>query len=245
MKHGRIYSILLYLVLCAQSSYASDQQNTIRFSCSVNEKSDHFRYFTELYTHAFEQLGYQFSMRSLPPLRELALLREQKIDGVCARTDGILSTPDTETLIRVDEVIAKSHMVIYGADSDIRIDQNNLQSLQKYRVGYRRGYLGLVDSLKGVGLKNLQAIERPTHGVRQLASGRIDVYIDQHIAIVSALTEHPLLEDKIHNLGSYKKRRAYSYLIPQHTKLAPALAIALKQSKRSIALPKIFLPIDE
>ncbi len=244
MKHWRIYSILLSLLLLSLPAHSSDQ-NTIRFSCSVNEKSDHFRYFTELYTHAFAQLGYQFSMRSLPPLRELAQLREQKIDGVCARTNGILSTPDTETLVRVDEIIAKSHMVIYGVDNSIQIDPNNLQSLQKYRVGYRIGYLGLVDSLKSVGLRSLHPIELPTHGLRQLASGRIDVYIDQHIAIVSALTEHPLLEEKIHNLGSYKKRRAYSYLIPRHAELAPALASALKQSKRSIVLPKIFLPIDD
>ncbi len=243
MKPWPIASVLISLLTLSPPSPGSEQ-GTISFSCSVNAKSDHFRYFNELYTHAFKQLGYGFSMQSLPPLRELSQLREQKIDGVCARTDGILSTPDTETLIRVDEIVAKSHMVIYGADSSIRIDLNNLQSLLQYRVGYRRGYLGLVNSLKSVGLEDLHAIELPTHGVRQLVSGRIDLYIDQHIAIESALAEHPKLKEKIFNLGSYKKRPAYAYVLPRHSSIAPALAIALKKSKHKVAVPALFLPID-
>lgn len=244
MKLWRIHPILPCLLLCTYSTLASDQK-TIRFSCSVNEKSDHFRYFTELYSQAFEQLGYQFSMLSLPPLRELAQLREQQIDGVCARTDGILSTPDTDTLIRVNEVVAKSHMVIYGVDKHTLIDTNNLQSLQQYRVGYRRGYLGLVDSLKSVGLKKLHPIELSNHGVRQLASSRIDIYIDQHIAILSALKQHPDLEEKIHNLGSYKKRKVFAYLIPRHHRLAEPLASSLRLAKKKIPLPKLSLPIDD
>lgn len=220
-------------------------QKTIQFSCSVNINSNHFRYFNQLYTHAFKQLGYHFTMRSLPPLRELAHLREQKIDGVCARTDGILATPDTAQLIRVNEVVAKSHMVIYGTEATVDIDLSNLQSLQQYTVGYRRGYLGLADSLTHAGLTKLHAIEQPTHGIRQLVSGRIDIYIDQHIAVIRALKQHPAIEERIHNLGSYKKRKVFAYLLPKHSELAAPLAHALKKSKKVIHLPKLSLPIDD
>lgn len=245
MCHSRINTAFVLLLLLCPLSVHSSNLKTIRFSCSVNENSDHFRYFTELYTHAFKQLGYKFQMKSLPPLRELAQLRERKIDGVCARTDGILATTDTASLIRVNEVVVKSHMVIYGRDPTIKISPANLQTLQQYQVGYRGGYLGLADSLKNAGLSRLQAIELPVHGVRQLAHGRIDLYIDQHVAIVSALEQHPDIEKRIHNLGSYKKRKAFAYIIPRHKGLAPDLVEALKVSKKSIPLPKLSLPIDD
>jgi len=245
MSYSRIaFKLLLILSLWPFSAHSSDL-GIIRFSCSVNANSDHFRYFNQLYSHAFKQLGYQFHMQSLPPLRELSHLRDRKIDGVCARTDGILATPDTSTLVRVDEVVAKSHMVIYGARPTITVEASNLRSFQKYHVGYRRGYLGLADSLKNAGLAQLHAIDRPVHGVRQLASGRIDIYIDQHIAIVGVLKQHPTLEERVHNLGSYKKRNVFAYLVPHHAALAQPLAKALKKSKETIPLPRLSLPIDD
>lgn len=233
----------LFASTCSYASGPTQTQRSITFSCSLDPKTNHFQYFFQLYKHAFNRLGYEFSMQSMPALREVLSLKSETVDGVRARTDGILEYRDTQGLVRVNEVIAISKLVIRSHSASLDINPDDLTSFRPYTVGYKSGYLGLQAGLQKAAIANIVSVDHAVMGLKQVSQKRLDLYIDQEIAMQSAFKQEPLLQQLTFSLGEYKSRNVYAYLLPRHQLLAPELEAALKHAKKIIAPPELHTAI--
>lgn len=94
------------LFIMVASSAISDElieQETIVFSLATQLESYNGRLLTEIYTSAFNKLGYKFRFKSLPPIRGVIEANYGNIDGCSGRLD-----------VELHEIIIKHPNLVFG-----------------------------------------------------------------------------------------------------------------------------------
>lgn len=198
----------------------------IVFVCALPENSKGYKATKNLYSIAFGRLGYQFDMRYAPPARGLADLLNGLADGSCGRTPSIESEIASARLIRIDIDVANIQFVAWSHRSDLRV--NSIEDIIRggYKVAYTRG--NMVVDTKLEAYSGASTVTQATHGLRMLASRRLDLFISSKSMIELELSGSgvhvPLYQAGVVLLSTH-----YPYVSSRHSQLANRLTQVLRE----------------
>jgi polar amino acid transport system substrate-binding protein len=184
-----------------------------------------------IYREAFRRLGYQFQYLAVPARRASVLADSGKVDGEIHRI--AYYGKEHRSLVRVEEPHFAAVFSAY-ASRPLTLS-NGWDSLRHtaYRVEYRMGNLKCETELpRRVDPARLSSVAHSTLGLRKLAAGRTDLYIDGELLVEATLTSAEFRSTSIHKVATMEQINGYAFLHPKHRALAVRLAATLAQMKR-------------
>lgn len=193
-------------------------------------ESTNGKFYNLLYGEAFRRLGLEFEYLFLPAKRASAMADAGKIDGEVAR---VLAYGEKHpNLARVEEAGMIDTFCAFSTNQSISLDGWESLRHTSYYVDYLLGMFRAEQELtKIVPSANLSAVSGLEQGLRKLAAGRTDIYIDSEAAVLGLLTTAEFKDVGIQKVGVMEETRYYAYLHIKHKDLALKLAEELKQMK--------------
>ena len=198
---------------------------------SVASASDGFaaRWLALIYGDAFGQLGLPLEIRSYPAARAAVEAAAGKVDGELARGPGYETT-----LLRVPEPTVFANVTAYAARGiTLPPGWGGLRDTP-YRVEYRLGYTVMGKKLAAVvAADRLGTVRNAETGLRKLARGRIDLFVDNAETVEPILRRPEFDGARIHAASELERMPVYAYLHPRHANLLAPLAAILKKMRDS------------
>jgi hypothetical protein len=198
---------------------------------SVASLSDGFaaRWLALIYGDAFNQLGLPLEIRSYPAARAAVEAAAGNVDGELVRGPGyetiLLRVPEPTIFAKVTAYAARDIVLSPGWDS--------LRNTP-YRVEYRLGYTVMGKKLAAVVTpERLGTVRNAETGLRKLALGRIDLFVDNSETVDSILRRAEFDGSSIHAVSELERMPVYAYLHPRHANLLEPLAAILKNMRDS------------
>lgn len=174
---------------------------------------------------AFQRLGLELELVSLPSQRSLVAADTGEVDGEGLRIAGL--DEQYPNLIRVPEKIITTHFVAFRRNAEISLDRG-FDSLRPYRVAHVTGWK-LFETQAGVA-RTVHKVDRPEQMFQMLAADRVD------LALYTLVDGQRL----VRSLGlagispvspALREADMYLYLNKRHAALVPKLAQALRDMK--------------
>lgn len=185
-----------------------------------------------IYAEAFRRLGYRLVVVPLPPLRATRMAEAGLIDGELERSTAYGATHPG--LVRIDQVSQILTLGAYVVDPGIRIERTDAFVKSPYRFEYRMGIRAAQAGVPGgIPESQISVIGSTEQGLRKLAAGRTDVYIDFDERVNLTMRLQPALQGgHIFRAGTLQEVRINAYLSRKRAALAPVLAAELDTMKR-------------
>jgi hypothetical protein len=198
----------------------------------IRPETEYFGKFDRLiFKEVFRRLGIKDEFRDYPGKRAGIEADEGAIDGEPARPYQYAA--EHPNLIRVEEFIFKVNFSAFAMQASIP-QLNGWESLKgtNYRVDYQRGVRTTETNLsKVVSKENLSDIIKPAQGLKKLASGRTDIFVEEETGILSLLQTPEFIDSKIRLAGVMESVAMYPYIHKKHAALAPKMAEVIKAMK--------------
>lgn len=234
MRRRRVIAAMLWASLAAGPASAGGETPRIVMASMLEQQNTYAaRWLRLIYTEAFQQLGVELEIRSFPAARA-------RVEAIAGNVDGELTRAyeygDMQTvMMRVPEAPVWSTNAAYTRSPTIHLE-NGWESLRSggYRIEYRFGYAVVQQRLAEVlPHGGYSAVHSSEMGLRKLAIGRTDVYID-NVEVVEPLLAGPEFRHSgIRQAGELERWPVYAYLNKKHEKLALRLSAVLKKMRDS------------
>lgn len=198
---------------------------------SIVEKDSYAGHLLQLiYDDAFHQLHIDVELRVYPAARAAVETDVGNDDGEASRAAeyGALHS----ALLRVDAPVLEVTTSAFAHDPKIHV--HGLESLRGtgYRVEYRAGHAKPARELPTVvPAASLSTVVDSQLGLKKLALGRTDIYIDVDETILPLLDVEPFKSAHIYKAGVIDAYPVYCYLNQRHAGLVPRLSAILKKMK--------------
>ena len=194
-----------------------------------------------MYTEAFKRLGYRFTYNIFPPQRGLIEADSGRVDGAATRVEFDKSLQKQfPNLIRVKEPVYKASYAAYSKNHSIHFQGWESLRGKDYIIGYVRGMKVFEKSLPEYVDKNKTLeITDIRLAIRMLASGRMDILLENEMSMKSSLRNEEFRGLDIRCIGSLDHFFLYPYLHKKHAELVPKLAAVLKDMKEDGSYEKI------
>lgn len=184
-----------------------------------------------IYTEALRRLGYRLVLRAFPAKRASIMADQGEVDGEIHRVGEYgQSHPN---LVRVESA---HFSLLFSAYARAPITLGNgWQALKgsRYRVEYAVGTRKCeVELPKVVAPDRLSVVASDLLGLRKLALGRSDLFIDVDSVVQPVLALAEFQGTPIRKVALMEEVKAYAYLHKRHQGLAVRLAEVLSEMKR-------------
>ncbi|GLX79092.1 hypothetical protein tinsulaeT_24320 [Thalassotalea insulae] len=224
-----LVSILLIGILTSPPSISCALTKTkpnIEFGTTNTPESLLFKQAHAILQHAFQQLGYQFTLKHLPNKRSLMFANNNNIDGIAFRIESL--TSKYPNLIKVEEVLFSLEQFVFSRKP---IEVNGWQSLSPYNIAYERGTY-FIEQHKAV-LPNLFPVGSSNQAFQMVFHERADLTITSAKTGQKILNQYQFLFNGAIQQQSpaIAQLNLYSYLHKKHQRLAKELAQQLRQMK--------------
>lgn len=216
--------LTLLILLWSPASMARPQ---ITFSCWVPPQFTAYGEMEALYRDAFDALGYDFQMQHRPTQRSLQEAINGITDGECIRTGNVLERGPEFPLARVDVLLVSADLEVWSLDEEVRIGSLDDLLESDYSIGYPRGAEAIPELIARHRIDNAHPVASTEVGLRMLAAGRIDLYVEAGTVIRLTLRELELPQTP-HSAGVLMRLDGYPYLNRRHQDLLPALTRELR-----------------
>ncbi len=215
----------------AQIAKASD---TIHFNCSLKPDSPLFQKAVSVYREAFRALGKSFFMTTTLPGREIANIKSGLVDGSCGRNLNLVEALGSKDMIAIDVPLANMEYRIWSLNQNTKIENAEDILQQNLSVGYRYGVINLDSALKNFPSIEKHKIIHVEQGLKMLAAGRIDLFIEYKEPLIAA--SHKIsFNQPMYDLGVFLDNIAYPILHSKHQNLAIPLTRELNKRKKDNA----------
>lgn len=211
-------------------AHAAEKAPIVLASVASNGDTFASRWLGLIYQDAFAQLGLPLEIRPFPAARAAAEAAAGNVDGELVRGPGY----DTK-LLQVPEPTVITRIYAYAARDGIALNPG-WESLRytPYRVEYRLGYSVMGKRLAAVvPPERLGTVSNAETGMRKLAAGRIDVFVDNVETAESVLRRPEFSGSRIHAVSEMERMPVYAYLHPRHADLLAPLAAILKKMREN------------
>lgn len=172
----------------------------------------------KVYTDLFDQLGYDFSLKTYPVSRGLAMLEAGLVDGDCSRSESLLDNSGNVSIVRVGVVIRSTDYGVWSHSADLESISILDLKKQNYRIGYSKGSVVVEQFFRRHDLTNVVAIEGLSNGLRMLSANRFDLFLVGN-GLVYEQENTMGLRSPIYMGGIVFRDHSYLYLHKKHEKL--------------------------
>ena len=209
-------------------------KKTMKFVISSPQEATITKVTTLVLTEAFKRIGYEYEVISYPQKRSILLMESGEVDGDATRIYDFNVNNEHPYYIRVNESYAKIYWSAFVTDPEIEIQSWDDLKNGNYRIGYLSGVkyceqklIGFIDEDK-----LLPQFDSNFNGLKQLDSGRIDIYIYTNSDQAKYdLDSEELQNSKIMLAGHLDYLDVYPYLQKKHESLAETLAETIRDIK--------------
>jgi polar amino acid transport system substrate-binding protein len=233
-----MYTRLLAFFLCLLPLLASAQTATQSLTVSTNNTPLDRKVLERVAREAFQRIGVEFKMVSLPSERSLVAANSGEIDGEGLRIAGLGT--QYPNLIQVPERFTRISFVAFARDASIPLDEG-WESLKTQRVAFITGWK--MFEANAAGARVVNKVDKPEQMFRMLDDGRIDlalytqadgVALAKTLGLAAIAPLQPALKDV--DMFLYVHRR--------HEALVPRLAKAIKEMKMDGTYNRIMAGIN-
>ncbi|GAA5141671.1 substrate-binding periplasmic protein [Thalassotalea piscium] len=237
--HSKLTYLLLGVLFLTPQAYslnlarealpyvAQTKQNKLIFGTTNGSHTLLFKQADLILTHAFAQLGYQFSLVNLPNKRNLLWANEDKIDGIAFRVDNFENI--YANLVRVNETIFSVEQWVYSKKT---IDVDGWENLYPYTVAYEQGTL-FIEENKDY-FQYLMQVSSTEQAFELVYKDRADFTITSKSTGDLILKHHENYKGKIMRQSpALVEIHMFSYLHQKHQAIAIKLAEVLKVMKEN------------
>lgn len=224
-------------VQAAPLSALSAPARTIVLTSSDDMERSLGRRLTLIYGEALRRLGYTLVYRSYPNKRAIAMSDAGAVDG---EIDRYASYGDSHpNLVRVETPHFNSSFGAYATRPLTLSEGWSAFAPTDYRVEYRAGSALCAEMLPAVvERQRLTAADSVQSGLRKLARGRIDVYVDVDAVVEQQLALPEFARAGIRRVGQMDAVPMHVFLYKTHRALAQRLAATLLDMRREGLLEK-------
>ncbi|GAA5317827.1 MAG: hypothetical protein AseanaTS_30340 [Candidatus Pelagadaptatus aseana] len=197
----------------------------IVFVCSLAREVPVYDQIYSNYSQAFAALGYRFEMIHLPILRAEAELLSNRVDGSCGRAaDFFKIWPE---IVKVAEPVMPVTIQAWSRNVSLQVGGRDSFRGKGYRVGVVRGTHTIKHLLMQYGQKHLIHVTSPIIGMKMLAAGRLDIFVDSATSVRSVV-QRMGINQPLYMVGNLHHLDVYPALRPGLEALAQPLARELK-----------------
>jgi len=220
----KVLAVALTIFLTS-ASWAAPQ--TIHFSCMAKFDSPLFLSIQRIYKQAFEALDYDFLMSHAPSLRSAANSKSGRTDGNCARTLTFMKNGGTN-LIVIDVPLTKARYWAWSLSPEVKVASFEDIARHHYKIALRHGMVPIEIPLSQYPEINSIRVINSSQGLKLLAAGRVDLYIDER-----ELISHPMQKTKIsvplYHAGLLHEENVFPVLHRKHAAIADAFTQELRK----------------
>lgn len=224
---GRLAQMLLICTFIAAPVWAG-QSPKITFSCWIPKELPAFGWLENLYRESFAAIGYEFTMVHYPSLRSLATANRGVTDGDCARIANYREIAPDSPLIRIEVMIAQTHLEAWTHDKSIQFENPWDLLSSDYQIGYEKGAASMQALLTQYPLKNLHSVGSIELGIKMLARKRFDIFISPGAVFRQSLDHNPAAVP-LYSLGTLMVLDGHPYMHSRHRELIPAFTAELRK----------------
>lgn len=190
-----------------------------------------------IYREALRRIGYELELRSYPALRASMMSDSGRVDGEINRAARYERRH--KGLLRIDPSHFSISFAAYArAPVHLRPGWESLRN-RGYRVEYRSGVaISELQLPAVVPAADLSSASRTLLGLRKLARGRTDVFVDLDTVVEPLLRLPEFAHAGIHRVATMETVEMHAFLHPRHRALAAQLSRVLAQLKREGYLEK-------
>jgi hypothetical protein len=220
----------------------SKNEETLVIACPAEENSIQFLRYQALYREAFSRMGYTIEVFYFPPLRSLKEALSGQYLGDTGRIADLNRNNEYPDLLRVDEIINWTNLYAFVVDDSIRIDHWEDLKTKPYRVGSRQGITIIETNLNNyVPVENQYSVSDSKQGLRALAAGRIDIYIDGEGGLSTLLLDEDEFKSSgISISGIIVRIDLYPYFHKKYQYLINDFIVSLKEMKEDGKFMELF-----
>jgi hypothetical protein len=233
MRRRQFATGIIVCALLSGSVWADEPRRIVMASLVTDTEGFAARWLRLIYEDAFQQLGIALEIRTYPAARAAAEAAADNVDGELARSFDYEDTHPN--LIRVPEPAFSANTIAYAKRSDIKLEPG-YEGLRDtaYRVEHRLGYPVVSSRLAAVvPAANLSQVRNAETGLRKLALGRSDVYVDIEDSVEPLLLRPEFREAGIRRVSLVYRGTIHAYLNRRHAALAPPLGAIIKKMRDS------------
>lgn len=207
--------LLLFLILTAQASWAEKE---LTFS-TAREFSAHI---SEIYIReAYKRLGYNITVRNLPPARALELSNSGRVDGEVFRVADIVKKAPNLVIVPVP----LNHLRAMVFTTGLQFEIDGWESLRPYKIGIVRGHRYSESGTEGM---NRVAASSLKQLFQMLELGRVDVVVSTEFSGLDVLLRNDF--DSITMLDpAVTQMPVYHFLHKKHAGLVLQVAESINQ----------------
>ncbi|NRR34401.1 hypothetical protein HSX11_29945 [Oxalobacteraceae bacterium] len=225
--------LLAVLITChyGTAAAAEPQKKIVLVASTEVQKSLQGIWLNLIYDEAFRRLGYGFELQGVPAKRASALADHGQVDGEISRRANYSQTHPNMVLVGVSPISAQ---LTAFAMQPLTI-QDGWDSLPRtgLRIEYRAGVATSEEELsRRIDSAYLSSVSTTVQGLRKLAIGRTDIYIDSEETVEQATLKPEFQATKIHKVALMTSIPVHAFLHKKNATLAAPLAATLTAMKR-------------
>jgi hypothetical protein len=194
---------------------------SIVFGCSISSESKYYVLLENFYRKVFTQLGYDFTMVSLPREREMAELLKNSLDGTCGRRKDAPNQIFSKLERLPTPIIALSYVLLS------RESYPEIRYLDEIPAGmtlsYVRGGAIAQDILEKQEHIKVFKVTDAEVGIKMLAGGRVDFFYGIS-ATANRVLSRLQFKQTIYKNTLTERHEIFTYLIPARGYLVEPMA---------------------
>ncbi|WP_440055884.1 substrate-binding periplasmic protein [Pseudoalteromonas sp. T1lg65] len=225
-KHFLV-SICLALTFCSKPAANTTALTPFTLSTTNDPRTPLYVQAKNVLSEAFEELGYDLFIITLPNKRSLSWANSGRVDGELFRVDS-LDLTQLPNLVQVPEPIAIIDQSVIG-NSDIKV--NGWKSMKNLTIAYERGTAFLDKNQSR--FKGIILVDDFEQAIELILAGRADITVTSKATAerLLKLTTNQSTTIRVHT-PPLVEIRLHTYLNKdRHPNLAARLAETLKQMK--------------
>lgn len=219
----KLIAHLLLIMTLLPCSLQIEARNSLSFTCARDTvKSLQFDQYFDLLKKALDTLEYDFTVRSEPDMRALAMAARGESDGICLRPKHYMEHFSINSLIRIDVAIIHINVQIFSHQQGLSITPSTQLSSHGKTVSFRRGNYWAEHYLKTQeGVTYFDVTESST-GLKLLAARRIDYFVGFEPTITQLMRNEDY-QRNIYLSGTLRRVALYAYINKKHKSLVRPL----------------------
>jgi hypothetical protein len=225
-------AVLMPLFMLNPPAHAAGEPPTIVLAGAADVRNSAQGAWLDLiYREAFRRLGYNFKYLAYPARRATVLSDHGDVDGEIHRVADYGKVHPN--LVRVDEPHFSARFAAYASRPLAVSDGWDSLAQTRYRIEYRMGNLKCETELPPrVDAARLSTVASAALGLRKLAAGRTDLYIDGELMVEGLLRSPEFRSTSIHQVALMDQINGYAFLQLKHKALAGRLSATLARMKK-------------
>jgi hypothetical protein len=221
---------MVVLLVAGAPAQAVPRPRLVLVGTTDSRDSLHGTWLALIYTEALRRLGYTLRYVDYPARRASAMSDRGLVDGEIHRVaDYGRAHPN---LVRVEEPHFAMRFAAYAVPPTHLGPGWGALATTAYRVSFRLGVMKCEQELPAVVAPDrLMRVPSAVLGLRQLAAGHADLFIDVDDVVQAALARPEFHGTPVRRVALLEQVDVHAFLHKKHAALAPRLAAVLAQMK--------------